>query len=98
MKMTIQTPHIKAETGLLDFVLSKVGRLGAFSEKILECEVNLKVIGRNDLINKVIELKLIIPGHELVASSQSKTFEESIMNALEAVKPQLERWKRAVAS
>lgn len=95
MKMTIQTPDIKAPTSLLDFVLDKVGKLGAFSERILECRVQLKVDGSREQDNKVSELKLLIPGSEVFASCQGTTFEEAILQAIEAIKPQVERWKSA---
>ena len=38
---------------------------------------------------------LLIPGNELFASSQSNTFEGAVVQAAEAVKHQLERWKGA---
>jgi ribosome-associated translation inhibitor RaiA len=43
--------------------------------------------------NKICEIKLVIPGQDLFASKQSNTFEDALMQTIEAVKPQVERWK-----
>lgn len=93
MKVIIQTPHVKARTSLTEFVQEKVGKLETFSDRILECRVYLKVEKSSSPGNKVCELKLIIHGHEIFASSQGHTFEEAVMQAVEALKPQIERWK-----
>lgn len=93
MKIIIQTPHLKARPSLTAFVQEKVGKLETFSERILECRVYLKVEKSNERGNKVCELKLIIPGNEVFASCQCHTFEEAVSQAVEALKPQIERWK-----
>lgn len=93
MKVIIQTPHLKVRTSLTDYVQEKVGKLETFSDKILECRVYLKVEKSGSPGNKVCELKLIIPGHEIFASSQCHTFEEAVTQSVEALKPQIERWK-----
>jgi putative sigma-54 modulation protein len=96
MKMTIQTPNMSTHASLLDFVLEKVGKLGSFSEKIVECRVQLKVNDAGDGRNKVSVLKLIIPGQKLFACRQGSTFEEAVLQAVEALKPQIERWKSSM--
>lgn len=93
MRMIIQTPHFKAREELTAFVQEKISKLETFSDRILECRVFLKVEKSNSPGNKVCELKLIIPGNDIFASSQSDTFEEAVVQAIEALKPQLERWK-----
>lgn len=93
MKVIIQTPNLKARTSLTAFVQEKLEKLETFTEKILECRVYLKIEKSSDRGNKVCEVKLLIPGNEFFASCRNNTFEEAVLQAIEALKPQIERWK-----
>lgn len=95
MKVIIETPNFKARQPLLDFVQEKVDKLQSFSDKILESRVYLKLGNVSKGENKMCEIKLFIPGNELFASGQSNTFEGAVVQATEAVKHQLERWKES---
>ncbi|SKC83955.1 HPF/RaiA family ribosome-associated protein [Ohtaekwangia koreensis] len=93
MKIIIQTPDFKARQTLIDFVEEKVGKLESLSDRILEGRVNLKLDNSETGENKICEIKLVIPGHDLFASRQSDTFENAVQQSIDAVKHQLERWK-----
>jgi len=43
--------------------------------------------------NKVAEIRLFIPGNDLYAKKQSKTFEESTDSVVEALRRQLSKYK-----
>jgi putative sigma-54 modulation protein len=93
MKITIQTPDFKANQKLLDLVTEKVERLGKFSERILEANVTLKLDHSDTKENKICEIKLAIPGNDLFAGKQCKTFEEATSKSADALRSQIESKK-----
>ena len=93
MKITIQTPDFKADQKLLDFVSEKVEKLGKFSERIHDASVTLKLDKSDTKENKICEIKLGIPGNDLFAVKQCKTFEEAAAKTSDALRSQIEAWK-----
>ncbi|ELR71914.1 Ribosome hibernation protein YhbH [Fulvivirga imtechensis AK7] len=95
MKMIIETPNIKARKSLLDFVHEKVGKLEHLSDRIIEARVYLKVDKSDVTKNKVCEVKIVIPGDDLFASTQSNSFEDAVQQTVAALKHRIERWKNS---
>lgn len=94
MKIIIQTPDFKAQPELTDFVNEKVEKLSLFSDRIIESRVLLKIDKSENKENKVSEIRVVIPGNDLFASKQAKSFEEATAKAVDALKKQIEDWKR----
>ncbi len=84
------SPTRKLET----FVEGKIRKLSLYYDEIIEAEVYLKLEKAQNLENKVTEIRLEIPGSELFAKKQSKSFEESTDNAIDAIKRQITRYKK----
>jgi len=59
----------------------------------MDGEVFLRLNNNKDKENKVIEIKLNIPGTQLFAKEQSKSFEAATDMAVEALKKQLKKFK-----
>jgi putative sigma-54 modulation protein len=95
MKITIQTPDFKADQKLLDLVTDKLEKLGKFSDKIHEANVTLKLDNSDVRENKICEIKLGIPGKDLFALKQCKTFEEAAAKTSDALRSQIEAWKES---
>ncbi len=83
------SPTRKLET----FVEDRVKKLGLYYDDIIGAEIFLKVENSQNLDNKVTEIKLDIPGSELFAKKQSKSFEESTDNAIDALRKQIIKHK-----
>jgi len=96
MKVQINAVHFKTDQKLEDFIQEKVGKLAAIFEDVISSEVTLKVDKNEKLGNKITEIRLLIPGNDLFAKKQSKTFEESTDTAVEALKKQLTKYKAKV--
>ena len=94
MKTIIQSPDFKAQPELIDFVNEKVEKLALFSDRIIESRVLLKLDKSDNKENKISEIKLIIPGNDLFASKQAKSFEEATAKAVDALRKQIEEWKQ----
>jgi ribosomal subunit interface protein len=95
MNIQIQSVKFDADQKLLDFVQHKVGKLDRMIDNSTGAEVTLKLDKDDEAGNKVVVLKLFVPGNELVAERRSRTFEESVDLCVDAVKRQVERYKEA---
>lgn len=93
MKVKIQSIHFDADAKLLNFVEEKVGKLNTYSNAIIDGEVFLRLDKSSTLDNKVAEIKLLVPGNDLFAKRQCKTFEEATDLAVEALRRQLKKQK-----
>ncbi len=93
MRVKIQSIHFDADQKLLDFVETKVGKLNTYSNKIIDGEVFLRLDKSSNHENKVAEIKLLVPGNDLFAKRQSRTFEEATDKAVEALRRQLKKQK-----
>ena len=89
MKIVIQTPDFKADQKLIDFVTEKVEKLGKFSDAILDAKVTLRLDRSDTRENKICEIRLGIPGNDLYASRQCKTFEEAASLSSDALRSQI---------
>jgi putative sigma-54 modulation protein len=93
MNITIQSVHFDAAEKLEQFIQQKVGKLDQFYDGIIGSEVTLKLDKSETLDNKVAEVTLDIPGNNLFAKKQSKSFEEAVDLACEALRKQLVKRK-----
>ena len=93
MKIHTQAVHFSADQKLVSFIEKKVTKLDQIFDKIITIDVILKLENSGQVKDKIAELKLKIPGTILFAKESSKTFEESVDNAIGALKKQLVRHK-----
>ena len=93
MKIRIQSIHFNADQKLLNFVNDKVDKLMHFYDHIIEGEVFLKLDKASDLQNKIVQIKLQIPGNDLITKYQCRTFEEATDLCVEALSKQIIRHK-----
>lgn len=93
MNVQIQSIHFDADKKLLEFVNEKLDKLTLFYDSIIGTEVFLKLENASNAENKIVEIKLNIPGNDLFVKKQSKTFEEATDIAVEALRQQITRHK-----
>jgi len=93
MDLKINSVHFTADQKLIDFIHEKVGKLGLMYDSILSSEIYLKIDKNDHDENKVAEVKLLLPGSELFAKKQCKSFEEAADLAVQALKKQVEKHK-----
>ena len=77
MKVKVSALHFDADQSLIDFTSERVNKLETFYDKIIDGEVVFKVDKSDRRENKVAEIKLNIPGKDLFAKKQCKSFEEA---------------------
>jgi len=93
VNVKINPVNFNADKDLIEFVQERVNKLGNYYDKIIDGEVMLKVENTGDAENKIAEIKLLIPGNDMFAKKQCKSFEEATDLALEAVRRQLKKHK-----
>ena len=93
MNVQIQSVKFDADKKLLEFVENKMAKLDRFADRSTGAEVVMKLDKDHDRGNKVATITLHMPGEDLVADPRSKSFEESVDEAIDALKRQLEKFK-----
>jgi putative sigma-54 modulation protein len=93
MQVQIHSIHFDADKKLIEFIEEKLEKLRLFHAQIISAEVTLKVDKGDNRENKVSEIKLTVPGKDLFAKKQSKSFEESTDQAVDALRKQIEKHK-----
>jgi putative sigma-54 modulation protein len=93
MDFKVHSIHFDADQKLIDFIRAKVEKLNQFYGNIIAAEVFLRLENSKDNENKVTEIKLFIPGNDLFAKRNSKSFEESADLVVEALRRQLRKTK-----
>jgi putative sigma-54 modulation protein len=91
MTITIQPKDFTAKAELTDFIKEKAEKMFRMYDKIISCGVVLKIDKSEANENKVCDMRFIIPGNDLLASAQCKTFEEAAMLAIGALENKLKR-------
>ena len=93
MKLQMQSIHFDADYKLLDFIQKKADKLDTFYDRIIDGEVFLRLDKNSVNENKIVEIKLNIPGNQLFAKEQHKSFEAATDVAVEALRRQLKKFK-----
>lgn len=93
MDIKVQSIHFDADQKLVDFIEEKVNKLSQYYDKIIGSDVFLK-LEPSDRENKVAEIKLSIPGKDLFAKKQCKSFEEATDEAVEALRRQINKYRK----
>ena len=93
MKVFTQSVNFNADRKLIQFTEKKIESLEKFHDKIVDAEVFLKVQNTSDKENKITEIKINIPGSELIVKRETKTFEEGVNLGVDSLKRQLKKSK-----
>ncbi len=93
MKVFTQSVNFTADRKLIDYIEKRIEGLEKFHDKIVDVEVFLKVQKTSEKENKITEVKINIPGNELMVKKQAKTFEEGVNIAIETLKRSLKKSK-----
>jgi putative sigma-54 modulation protein len=95
MNINIQSLKFKASSKLEEFITDKIERLTKhLPQEATNVDVVLKLEQDHQLGNKIVDVLLNIPGNDLFASKQAKTFEEACVDACDALRNQIEKIKK----
>ena len=85
--------HFTADSDLLDFIQKKTNKLETFFDRIVDGEVFLRLDKNETKENKIVEIKLNLPGDQLFAKEKGKSFEAAADATVEALRRQLIKFK-----
>lgn len=86
MKIQVQSMGLTPHAPLQEYLERKLNKLETFYDKIHGCQVFLKVENVGGKENKTAEVKLEVPGDDIVVKKTSTSFEESIDLCTETAK------------
>jgi putative sigma-54 modulation protein len=94
MNVQIHAVKFTADQKLLERVQEKAKKLSTFHDRILEVEVFLKLDNVvHQIKDKIAEIKVHIPKHTFFVKHESKTFEESLDEAMKSLTNQIKHYK-----
>ena len=85
-----------ADAKLKEFAKQRIEKLSLFYNPIIEVFVFTKVENNSDGINKWAELKIAIPGDDIIVKKQCRTFEEAIHTAAQTAERILKSRKEKI--
>lgn len=93
MKIILQSLKFTAKNHLKEFVEEKVSKLDRFHEKIIAAEVTLTLEDEKQIENKSCDIRLVIPGNDILVKRNGASFEESLLKTVEILQNKLQRLK-----
>jgi putative sigma-54 modulation protein len=96
MTIHFRAVNYTADNKLKEFSKERIEKLSQFYNQIMEVSVFTKVENNSDGINKWAELKIAIPGDDIVVKKKCRTFEEAIHTAAQSAERILKRRKEKV--
>jgi len=92
MKAIFQATNFDADQKLINFIQKKLDKLDKFCDRVIEAEVYMKVNNKGEK-NKTLEVKVAIPGNDIMVSRDAETFEKAMDLAYDVLKRQLRKHK-----
>ena len=93
MNINFQSVNYNADSKLIEFAEKRIKKISQFYLNIIDVFVYTKVENTNDRINKLAELKIGIPGDDVVVKKRAKSFEEAINLAADSAERILKKHK-----
>jgi len=99
MNVNIQTVRFNADNKLVEYINRKMEKLNIFHDRIIKVDVFLKLDNVvHNIKDKIAEIRVHVPRHQLFVKSTSKSFEESFDDAFESIVNQIKRKKEKQAA
>tara|TARA_B110000046_G_C12912237_1_gene363341 strand:- start:480 stop:782 length:303 start_codon:yes stop_codon:yes gene_type:complete len=96
MNINFQSINYVADAKLIEFIKKRIHKITNFNDHIIDVYVYTKVENSSDRINKSVEMKIGIPGDDVIVKKIAKSFEEATNNTSESIERILKRRKEKV--
>ncbi len=96
MKVNMQSVNFTVDRKLVDFIQRKMDKLENYYDKVIDADVYLKVENTSAKENKIAEIRVNIPGDDIVVKKTCKTFEEAADEATKSLQRALLKRKEKV--
>ena len=96
MNIEFQAINYVDDQEQIDFAQKRVEKLAHFFDNIITTQLFTKVEKNDNMMNKFVELKLVVPGDNMIIKKTAKSFEAAISVAVEAAKIVLKKHKEKI--
>jgi putative sigma-54 modulation protein len=96
MKVSVHAVNFTVDRKLVDFIQERLNKLEKYYDKVVSADVFLKVEKTSDKENKMVEVKIHVPGDDFMVKKQCKTFEEAIEVSAESLERLLIKRKEKI--
>jgi len=96
MKLQMHSIHFDADRKLIDFIQRKADKLDTFYDQIIDGEVFMRLDNNERNENKIVEIKMNVPGKQFFAKNQADSFEAATDEAVEGLRRQIKKYKEKV--
>ena len=93
MNINFQSINYVADSKLIEFSEKRIHKITNFYDHIIDVYIFTKVENSSDRINKSVEMKIVIPGDDVIVKKVATSFEEAINSASDSVERILKRRK-----
>ncbi|HRL71875.1 MAG TPA: ribosome-associated translation inhibitor RaiA [Flavobacterium sp.] len=98
MKVSVHAVNFTVDKRLVDFIQERLDKLEKYYDKVVSADVFLKVEKTSEKENKIVEVKINVPGDEFLVKKQCKTFEEALELSAESLQRMLVKRKEKINS
>ena len=98
MKVSVHAVNFTVDKRLVDFIQERLDKLEKYYDKVVSADVFLKVEKTSEKDNKIVEVKINVPGDEFLVKKQCKTFEEALELSAESLQRMLVKRKEKINS
>ena len=85
MKVNLNAVGFSIDKKLVDFIQIKMDKIERYYDKVVDADVYLKLENTSDKENKIVDIRVNIPGYDIAVNNQARTFEEEVDNCCEAI-------------
>jgi putative sigma-54 modulation protein len=85
MKVNVHAVNFTVDKKLVDFVQERMDKLEKYYDRVVSSDVFMKVEKTSEKENKIVEIKINVPGDDFLVKKQCKTFEEATEQAAESL-------------
>ena len=93
MNVNVHAVNFTVDGKLIDFIQERMDKLEKYYDKVVSSDVFLKVENTSDKENKIVEIKISVPGDDFMVKKQCKTFEEAVEQSAESLERLLQKRK-----
>ena len=93
MNINFQSVNYNADSKLIEFAEKRIKKISQFYLNIIDVFIYTKIENASERVNKLAELKICIPGDDVVVKKTAKSFEEAISLAADSAERILKRHK-----
>ena len=98
MKVSVHAVNFTVDKRLVDFIQERLDKLEKYYDKVVSADVFLKVEKTSEKENKIVEVKINVPGDEFLVKKQCKTLEEALELSAESIQRMLVKRKEKINS